>query len=57
MSRQRFIIVCLLLLGIVGLLAAAIFLPVRPLQIELLDFALGAITGALATAVGWYFKS
>ena len=53
----RFFVITALLACIVALVAASLFLPVTALQVEVVDVALGAMLGSLATAAGFYFRS
>ena len=56
MSKQRFAIVILIVLCILALIAASLFLPVKPFQVEVIDVGLGAMLGILASAATFYFK-
>ena len=57
MSRQRFAVFILLLACICGLVAGGLALNLRPMQVEIVDVALGALLGSLTTALGFYFRS
>ena len=57
-QQRRFAIVVLILLCIAALVAASLFLPgIKPIQVEVIDVALGAFIGSLITATGFYFRS
>ena len=56
MDRSRLAITILVIAVIFGLLAITLFFPVDGFQIDLIDTMLGAMIGALATAIGFFFR-